>query len=702
MVGQGGLLPDRVMRTVGFRRIVEQEAALLNEPIKSTAEAYCAGINSWMDLAIHQHKLPIEFTLLGYQPEPWVPADILGFAKLMSWTLAGNWEAEFMRDQVTRRLGKEKVAQLEMDAENTWAAILDAAPKTLDPTRIFTGAGASDGVGSNNWVLHGNKTATGMPLLANDMHLEMSSPAIWFENHLVGGELEVSGVSIPGTFLITAGHTRHIAWGYTDGFNDVQDLYEEHLRKNPDGKVEYEFKGEWLPAEVRREEIRVKGDKPVVEEVVTTRHGPIINLLIDKDFPDVPPLAMKWTALEPEKTITALYNMNMAHDCAEFHHALELFSGPGQNTVYADTQGNIGYTLSGKTPIRAKGEGLVPVPGWTGEYEWTGYIPFDEMPHLENPSKGYVVTANNAHTREDGGHYISRDYCQADRAARIVELIEKNQKIDVAAIQKMQVDLVSPSARIMAHHLGRLKVSEDELKEIVSEFSEWDGKLNQDSAIAAIYEITIRRAIHLLLKNQLGDFGVHLEGKGVASFLWSNHTWEWFIRLLDTPDSPWFDLGKGEKRDDILKMALSQAVEELRKQLGENRNSWSWGQLHRLTFNHVLGAQKLLKAAFNQGSYPIGGDDTTIWAAAYPFATENNAIVGPPFRFIADLGNLDNCWSVLTPGQSGHPASPYYGDGIHPWLHGGYHPMLFRRDEVEKNLKARLDLLPGMNGPARQ
>jgi penicillin amidase len=228
-----------------------------------------------------------------------------------------------------------------------------------------------------------------------------------------------------------------VAWGFTDGFNDVQDLYEEHLRVNTQGQLEYEFKGEWLPAEVRQEEIRVKGGKTVVEEVTVTRHGPIINLMVEQDFPDTPPLAMKWTALEPETTMQAIVGINLARNCAELHQALADFSGPGQNTVYADTQGNIGYTLFGRTPIRAKGDGSVPVPGWTGEYEWIGFIPFDEMPHLDNPPKGYVATANNPQSRNLGEHFISRDYCQVDRAARIVELIEQNPKIDIGYIQKM-------------------------------------------------------------------------------------------------------------------------------------------------------------------------------------------------------------------------------------------------------------------------
>ena len=695
ILGEPALFPDRVMRTLGFTRVVEQEDKLVGDAMGRLADAYCSGVNAWIAQATRWRKLPVEFSLLSYQPEPWQRTDTLGFAKLMSWMLAGNWEAEFMRSQVIKRLGPEITAELELDVAGTWAAILDTAPPSLGASRAFSGPGPAGGVGSNNWVLHGARTTTGKPLLANDMHLVLSAPAIWFENHVVGGELDVSGISLPGTFPLITGHNRTLAWGFTDGMNDVQDLYEEHLRRAPDGRVEYEFKGEWLPAEVRQEEIRVKGKPNHVEEVVVTRHGPIINLLVEKDFPDTPPLAMLWTALEPETTFQALYDMNVAHDCAAFHQALSRFSGPGQNTVYADTQGNIGFTLTGRTPVRARGDGSVPVPGWTGEYEWIGTIPFEEMPHLDNPAKGYVVTANNPHARNNDDPLITRDYYEADRATRIVELIEQKDKIDIPAIQKMQYDQTTPSARALASHLGRLTGVDDDLKPWVGEFSAWDGHLSPDSPTASVYEATARKAIRLMVRAKLGDFGKHLQGQGVASELWSFHTWEWFIHLLDTPDSPWFNLGQGEQRDDLLKLALRQAVDELTRLKGKDPKQWAWGQIHRLTFRHILGAKKPLDRVFNLGSFPIGGDPNAIWAAsAHLYELEASSMVGPTFRFIADLGDLNHCWGMLAPGQSGHPASPHYRDGIQAWFNGEYHPMLYERGEVERSTTTRLVLTP--------
>ncbi len=367
ILGQAGLPADRAMRTLSLRLAAEQEARTVSGNLSTLLGAYCDGVNASIDSTIQHRKLPIEFMLLGYQPEHWQVADILGWDKLMCWTLAGNWQSEFYRGELIRRLGAEEVAQMEIDIDQAWAVILDAGQilaggKVADATRRMTGPHAGDGLGSNNWVVHGSRTKTGKPLLANDMHLELTSPGIWFENHLHGGELDVTGVVMPGSPLVIAGHNRHVAWGFTDSLPDVQDLYEEHLRRTPEGNWEYEFREQWLPAIVRLEEIKIKGGVTTIEEVVVTRHGPIINILLRDAFPETPPLALRWTTLEPGKSFQAIYEMNLAQNCGEFHEALRCFDDPSQNIVFADTQGNIGYTMNGRVPIRAKGDGSIPLP----------------------------------------------------------------------------------------------------------------------------------------------------------------------------------------------------------------------------------------------------------------------------------------------------------------------------------------------------
>lgn len=700
VMGEAALPFDRAMRTLGLRQVAEQEARQLPSDLRVLMEAYSAGINAWLESALARRKLPVEFLLLGHTPETWQPADSTSWGKLIGWYLAANWESEFLRGQIVQRLGTEKTSELEIGSEKAWAVILDAGQALagqagVDATRPFTGPHAGEGVGSNNWVIHGTRTATGKPLLANDMHLELSAPAIWFENHLVSGELDVTGITFPGVPFVVAGHNQHVAWGYTDGMSDVQDLYTERLRPSIEHGWEYEFMGQWLPAVVRKEEIRIKGGKSAIEEVVLTQHGPVINQLFKDAFPDVQLMALRWTSLEPENIIKGIYLMNLARDCQEFRQALRYFDSPSQNTVYADTQGNIAYSLTGKIPIRARGDGSVPSPGWTGEYEWKGYIPFEELPYLYNPPSGYVATANNVIHRSDFPHTISRDFTVSDRAGRIVEMIEAISQVDIPYIQKMHFDQVSLSARILARHLGVLEVSEPDLKDITQQMRAWDGKLEAGSHLATVYEATLRQAISLLLNYHLGELGERTQGKGIVSGLWPHHSWEWFIRLLDQPDSPWFNLGKGEQRDEVLRLALRQAVDFLKQEIGPDPKDWAWGKLHRLTFGHVLGRQKPLDLVFNLGPYRIGGDGSTIWAAGTSQSKLDAPVRGgPPFRFIADLGDLDHCCGILVPGQSGHLASRHYVDGIQPWFKAVYHPMLFRRDEVEQNLEGRLVLAP--------
>lgn len=700
ILGEAALSTDRAMRTLGLRRTAELEVGIAGSVERDIMDAYCAGVNVWIDYAIQRHKLPLEFYLLGYQPEPWQGADSLSWAKIMSWFLAANWQAEFYRGEIIRRLGSGKASELEIDIEHAWSVILDlgdalAEGKISEATRRITRPHVGEGIGSNSWVVHGSRTTTGKPLLANDMHLELSTPAIWYENHLVGGSLDVTGVSLPGVPLVIAGHNQTVAWGFTDACTDAQDLFEEHMRRDADGSWEYEFQGQWMKAEVRQEQIMIKGGKNVTEEVVSTRHGPIINVLFRDAFPDASPMALRWTALDSNQIFKAFYQMNTAGDCDQFHEALRAFSDPSQNVVYADVKGNIGYTMNGCIPIRLRGDGSVPVPGWTGEYEWSGEIPFDDMPRLSNPPAGFIATANNQVQSPDFPYILGRDYLTSERAGRITELLQAKPRVNISYFKEMQYDQIAISARLLAGALGKLIVTDPDLQEIVVCMREWDGDLDAESPMAGIFEVTVRQAVRLLLEHWLGDLGLRIQGRGPFSGQWPEHSWEWFIRLLEEPDSPWFDLGGSEQRDDVLKLALRQAVDYLKQEYGPRLADWKWGRLHQLSLRHVLGGQKPLDRVFNIGPFPIGGDGNTIRASHTSWHDlGNQRMSGPPFRFIADLNDLDHCWSQLIPGQSGHLASRHYRDGVKPWFEGDYHPMLFRRDEVEQNLEARLVLNP--------
>jgi len=473
----------------------------------------------------------------------------------------------------------------------------------------------------------------------------MGLPCTWYENHLVAGDLNVTGVTFPGMPGVIAGHNGHVAWGFTNGFPDVQDLYMERLRRTDDERVQYEYQGKWLDAGVIHEEIRVKGGETVIEEVIITHHGPVINDLAP-DFAGEQPLALRWTSLEPDTMIEGLHAMGRARNCLEFR------------------------SFPGKVPIRAKGDGQVLAPSWTGEYEWTGYIPFEELPHLYNPPQGYVATANNRVTGDDYPYYISHEYCMGDRSQRIVELIEAQDKIDVAYIQRMQFDQVSPTARVMSGCLGQLAVDDPELAAVVEMMRDWDGTLAADSPAAAVHEVFLRRMTRLVLSDKLDDLTARYAGKGPTPVLaegsfFGERVWGWLQKALGEPHSHlahWFDLGQGETRDDCMRLALRETVDFMKAELGPEIGDWAWGSLW----------------ATGAGHHDLSSE----------------GIIGPPFRFIADLGDLRNSLGLLAPGQSGQPGSKHYDDQVEAWFTGDYHLILYAREDVEREAEARLRLEP--------
>jgi len=713
LFGERTLLVDRWLRILGMRRVAEREVVLVDADMRVELEAYAAGVNARID----QGRLPLEFSLLRYRPEPWTVADSLCWSKMMAWSLSVNWESELLRARLIDHLGPERAAELDPDYFESrplivppgvdLAAIGDLALDRAESARPFVGPPADAGLGSNNWVLSGSRTASGAPLLANDMHLTMNMPCIWYENHLVADGLNVTGVTFPGVPGVVAGHNGRVAWGFTNGFPDVQDLYLERLRRTEEGRVQYAYRDEWREAQAFRELIQIKGGGTHVEEVIVTHHGPIINALAP-DFAGEQPLALRWTALEPSDLIRALHSMNRAEDCLAFREALRHWTAPIQNTVYADTQGNIGYSFPGRVPLRAKGDGQVPVPGWTGEYEWTGYVPFEELPHLYNPPQGYIATANNRVVDDDYPYYIGREFSMGARAQRIVELIEAQSKIDVAYIQQMQLDLVSPPARSVAAYLGRLTLPDapptadpsPTLAAVVDLMRGWDGELAAGSPAAAVYQVFVRRLLYLCLRDKLGELTSRYLGQGPTPILaegsmFGGRSWGWLQKVLAEPDSPWFDLGGGEGRDEAMRIALAETVEFLSQRYGPRIDDWAWGKLHTLTYAHTLGQTKPLDKLFNRGPLPLGGDGTTVCATgASRHDLRSERIIAAPFRFIADLGDLRNSLGLLTPGQSGQPGSRHYDDQLQAWFDGDYHPMLYAREDVEREAEGVLWLVP--------
>ncbi|MGE5225091.1 MAG: penicillin acylase family protein [Omnitrophica WOR_2 bacterium] len=705
IIGESTVEVDRWMRIIGMRCVVERDVNLIDAETRVNLEAYSFGVNSYIEL----EPLPIEFTLLRYKPEPWTMADSVSWGKMMSWYLSVNWESELLRAQIYAKLGPEKAAELEPVYFDYWPVIQSpgvdysktdrSALERAKNARSYTGPSAKDGLGSNSWVVSGSRTDSGKPILANDMHLAMGLPSIWFENHLVAPGWNVTGVTFPGIPGVVAGHNDRIAWGFTNGFADVQDLYMERLRETEDGNVQYEYQGAWLDATIVQEEIRVKGSQPVIEKVVITRHGPIINQLAP-DHCGSQSLALKWTSHEHDNMANAILQFDTAKNYDEFRKGLQFWTAPIENIVYADVDGNIAYNYPGKIPIRRKGNGSIPVPGWTGEYEWDGYIPYDELPSLLNPEAGFIATANNRVVDDSFPYFIGREFIMGDRAERIVELIQAKDKVNVDYVKSMQFDQSSSTARRIGKFMAGICSDDPGLAPIIDLMKTWNGEITANSRAAAIYEVFMRRMIELTLAARLGDYTIHYMGKGPTPVLaegsiLGQFAWEWIMTELEKPDSTWFDQGQGETRDMMVQAALKDTIQYLTSRLGPKLEDWEWGKLHSINFKHILGQAKPLDRIFNRGPYPLGGDFNTIWATgSSQHSVDIGPVIGPPFRIINDLSDLNHSLGLLAPGNSGLLGSRHYDDQIQDWFKAGYHIMLFDRMEVEEAARHKLKLIP--------
>jgi penicillin amidase len=699
VLGDATLDDDRFIRTLGWRRVAEMEADSLEGESKALLDAYAAGVNAFIEN--HRDSLPLEFTILGFEPEPWTPTDSISWAKVMAWDLGGNWEAELLRAQLIEAVGEERAAELAPPYPHDAPLIvppevggygsldLEEVLARYAPLKELLDAGGPV-LGSNNWVVDGTKSATGLPLLADDTHLPLNLPSIWYEVHLVGGGFNVEGYSFPGVPAVVIGHNEDIAWGVTNANPDVEDLYIERI--NPDNPDQYEYQGQWLDMEIIEEVIEVDGQEPVVEKVRSTHHGPIINSVVE-DLTNV--LAFRWTALEPNRMVESLLMLDRASNWDEFRAALALWAVPSQNFVYADAEGNIGYQTPGLIPTRVDGHtGLLPVPGWTGEYEWQGYVPFEELPSVSNPSTHFIVTANNKVVGDEYPHVLAYDYAVGHRAERIIALLEEKDSLSIDDFQRIHGDNYSIPGEIFTPYILEIEPSGFLQERTLNEIEPWDYHEDADSTGAAIFEVFYRE----LVKNTFGDeLGEELLADYLGAGTWHEIALE---SMIEEADNPWFDdvtTPERESRDDIVERAFADACDYLGNRFGDVPHTWKWGRLHGITFVHQpLGRSGIpvLEAIVNRGPVEVGGSGYTVNAASYdadePFATAD----GVSQRLIVDLSNFETSLSAHTIGQSGLPFHRHYDDMIPLWQSVKYHPLLWSKDVVERNREGLLVLAP--------
>ena len=709
ILGESALEQDRFIRTVGWHRAAQRDLVQIDAEAETVLEDYAAGVNAYVSK--HQGRLGLEFAVLGLtgtdvEIEPWTPLNSVTWGKVMAWDLSGNRETELLRAHIADQLGTPAVDELVPHYSDDYPVIVPDPPASASLRAVPDLAldtfplGNGNHLGSNNWVISGERTESGMPLLANDPHLGIQMPSIWYEIGLhcdpVGPDCpyNVVGASFASTPGVIIGHNQRIAWGVTNLGPDVQDLFIE--RVNPDKPNQYEFRGEWRDMEIIREEIHVAGrEEPVVMDVRMTHHGPIINDVAGGTAKTWSfgwePLALAWTALEPGTLVESILRLDRAGDWEDFREALSYWDAPSQNFVYADVDGNIGYQAPGRIPIRGAGDGTRPVPGWTGEYEWVETIPFDDLPRSFNPAKGYIVTANNAVVDSDYPYLIAKDWAPGYRACRICELIEANPSLSVNDMMAIQADNAPVWAREVVPYVTSLSTDDPRIGRAIDLLQAWDGRVTGDSAAAALFEAFRLHLIDETVADELGQDLLRDARPEVMDAL---------LSLLPHETSEWFDdvtTTRVETRDDVLLAALEQAVEDLSDVQGTNMDKWRWGAMHTASFENQSVGQcgiNLVERLFNRGPFAVDGTIATVNQADYslsePFAVRTIA----SYRQVVDLADLSRSVSMHTTGQSGHPFHRHYDDMIAPWRDVEHHPMLWEADDVRANAAGTLTLTP--------
>ena len=665
VLGARALGFDRYLRTLGLYRLALASVAHQEPATRAWLEAYAAGVNAY--LATRRGLLPPEFLLLRhFEVEPWTPADSLVWLKMMALDLSSNWREEVLRLQLEDRLTPAQMADLWPDYPPDAPVTLALAPalrKRLAAALPFL---PLPGFGSNAWVLAPERTATGGALLANDPHLGLQAPGTWYLVHLNAPDGSLTGASLPGVPGVVLGHNGKIAWGLTTTGSDVQDLFIEQLEGRPDLYLTPDGSP---PFEQREEVIRVRGGPPVTLTVRSTRHGPVVSDLGRPGPEELEPdqvAALAWPALAADDTtLQGLFKVMQANDWEGFVAALRDVVAPQQNVFYADDAGRIGFYVPGRVPVRRSGKGLRPVPGWTGDFDWTGWIPFEQLPHAVDPPTGALVNANNKVVPDDYPHFLTAHWDATDRAERIDELIAGDGH-DLERQAAIQADLRSGLASDLLPLMLAIRPEEPALRDVLERLGGWDRVMRADAPEPLIFTAWYRAFSELAWADELGplfpSFGRE-RGRFVRRILTGRTVW------CDDVRTPAI-----ESCEAVLEAALEMAMGELEQRLGKDLDAWRWGDLHRAAMNHpIFGEVPVLDGVFNIDP-ATGGDGTTVNVGhpALHGAERYASRQAPSYRALYDLADLEASRFMIATGQSGHPLSPHYDDLSAIWAATGY------------------------------
>jgi penicillin amidase len=663
ILGPKGVESDLLHRTLDLARIADAEWRHLPAATRSLVSAYADGVNALIDAS--QDRLPIEFALLDYRPEPWSPVDSLVIAGEFRWYLTGRFPVIVVPELVKRALGDGPLYRAFLQGEDDGESILPPGSYPTAPCGIehesATVSDVDEGRGSNNWVLAASRSTTGKPLVASDPHIPFAAVSWWHEIHLRGGSFNVAGVAYAGMPGIMIGRTERVAWGITNNICSQRDLYQE--KTDPERSGCFLYDGRWEPARERQEYIRVKGAKPVMRTVRSSRNGPIVNEVLPVAARGTGQVALRWLGAEPCGWLTALIGMNRARTADAFREATRPWWVPTFNLVFADADGHIGHQSVGRIPIRRVAERGYR-PGWDPQHQWDGVIPFEGMPHLGDLERGFIVTANNRVAADDFPYPLSGTWSGGHRARRIREQIEAKTRLSPQDCCALQQDIRSGRAAACAPPLVAVLSTDADprIRQAIAILAAWDFKLEPDGVAGSLFSAFFVHWSRAVTAERLA---------GAAADLASANAGGLATALLSGDEAGWF---QRTDRATAIRAALVAALDDLAARLGPDISSWKWARLHTLVQKHFLSGRGDLGELLDRNGVPVRGDGTTVCSST---ADANYAAaLGAGYRMVADLGDPRMLLrAVEVAGASGHPGSPHYDDQIATWNIGGYHDL---------------------------
>jgi penicillin amidase len=706
ILGTKTIAVDKLFKTVGLYKKAVDHYSKLDETSKKILSAYSKGINSYIEE--RRGNLSIEFDVLGYEPELWIPEHSYVIGKLLAWELNISWWTDIAFTHLVQKLGEEKVKEIIPDFPENAPVIIPNEIKKF--TKLNTDFIKADRqyrelfgirgthLGSNNWVVNGKMSATGKPIIANDPHLMLGTPSKWFVAIIRSDNWNAEGFTLPGLPVIVIGKNQSIAWVVTNVMADDADFYVEEIDSS---KNNYLLDGKWQPLIKLNEEIIVK-DSAIVEFTVNQTHrGPIVSDVYNIDLEKPKErnrsavISMRWTALDFSNDFSAMFKINKAENWTEFKDALEDYNAPGQNFIYADTLGNIGYVCAAKLPKRKNESPTFTYDGTTSENDWKDFIPFRLMPKLFNPSQNYIASANNK-TVKNFPYHISNLWEPPSRIISIDSMLNSKEKHSVDDFKSYQNNIYSPFAKGMTAEIlsafENVTINDENLKLSIELLRKWNFEMDRFSQAPTIYSVFMQKLMQNIFMDEMGEelFEEYI--------FMANVPMRVVPRMLHEGSSIWFDdvsTEKEENKNDIIRKSLTDALAELEITLGSRISKWQWGEIHTVEFEHFFsGISSVLDPIINIGPFPISGDGTTVALTEYSLNKPYETAIGPSMRFIYDFAAPEKMNLILPTGQSGHIMSEHYSDMTKHWLSGNYIEIDLNLDSLRNKAHYQFQLLP--------